>query len=164
MTSQRPVGTPIGEWLTLLALVFGPGAVATLLSTPFLAADRLRALFRELPPTGSLVPSVLLLGIGGSLPYTLGVGALLVRFGNAANTETAALSEGLFGLIAVLSLVYVVAVPAVAALVLPEVGYDWDPAEYSLGTWALLIGVSVWYDAVLAVPLAFAAFFLALPL
>jgi hypothetical protein len=164
VTSQRPVGTPLSEWLTLFALVFGPGVVATLLSTPFLAAERLRALFRTLPPTDSLVPSVLLVGIGGSLPYTLGVGLLLVQFGQSSSSAGAVLAESLFGLIAVLSLVYVVVVPTVAVLVLPEVGYDWDPAEYSLATWALLIGVSAWYDAVLAVPLAFAAFFLALPL
>lgn len=164
MTTQRPVGTPVGEWLTLLALLFGPGVLATLLTSPFLAADRLRALFRTLPPGDSLVPSVLVFGVGGSLPYTLGVGLLAAQWGQSANPSGAALSEGLLGLIAVLSLVYVVAVPAVATLVLPEVGYDWDPEGYSLGTWALLIGASAWYDAVLAVPLAFAAFFLALPL
>ncbi|MFB6176644.1 MAG: hypothetical protein ABEI99_05795, partial [Halobaculum sp.] len=118
----------------------------------------------ELPPTDSLVPSILLVGVGGSLPYTLGVGLLLTEFGAAAAPDGATLAEGLIGLIAVLSLSYLVVVPVVAVLVLPEIGYDWDPAEYSLGTWALLVGVTAWYDAVLAVPLAFAAFFLALPL
>jgi hypothetical protein len=63
----------------------------------------------------------------------------------------------------VLTIAYVVVLPVVASVGLPRVGIDWDPTNYGLGTWLLLVGAALWYSAIFVVPLAFFAFVLALP-
>lgn len=158
-----PTQIDVAAWVTLALLVFGPGLAAATITAPFLAADRLRSLFRTLPPTDSVVVSYLLVTVGGSLPYVVGTGAILTAFAGSSPASGATVAERLLGLATVVSLVVVVGWPTVCGLVLPEVGYDWDPTGYGWDTWLLLIGGAVWYVAGFTVVLGFAAFFLALP-
>jgi hypothetical protein len=65
--------------------------------------------------------------------------------------------------VVVLTITYVIVLPLVAGVGLPRIGLDWDPTNYGLGTWLLLIGAVLWYAAIFAVPLMFAAFVFALP-
>jgi len=146
-------------WLWTVALFLSPGLVAAVLCAPFLAASRLRALFRALPPKGRLVPSYVAVSVGLSVPYLVGV-VLTVAFAGEAGP---AWSEGfldtaLFGAV----LVGFVA-PVVAAAGLPRLGVDWDPTGYAPSTWLLLVAAGLWYAVVAAVPLVAAAVGMALP-
>lgn len=162
-----PLQTLVGEavgWLVLVLLVFGPGAVATLCWTPFLASKRVRALFAALPPFESLAVTYPVVGIAASLPYVLGVGAGLVLVEASGPEGGARLANAILDVVVPVSLGYVVLVPAVAIVGLPRLGVDWDPTGYGLSTWAILVAGGVWYAALFAAPLLFVAFFLALPL
>ncbi|TKX74141.1 hypothetical protein EXE46_10435 [Halorubrum sp. GN11_10-6_MGM] len=146
-------------WLWTLALVLFPGIVAAGLCAPFLAAERLRALFRALPPRGRLLPSYLAVSVGLSVPYLVGVVLTVARAAEAGP----AWSSG-FLLTALLGAVVVAVVaPAVAALGLPRLGLDWDPTGYGVSTWLLLGGAGLWYALVAAVPLVALAVGMALP-
>lgn len=141
-------GTPT-EWATLLALVAGPGFVATLLWSPVLAAGRLRALFRSLPLTRSTPVNYLVVAMGLSVPWLVGLGWAMGQVGSAAGTPD---GEPLLGVATQLAGLYVVALPVAAGAGLPELGIDWDPAGYRPSTWLLLVLASAWYAAVFAVP------------
>lgn len=143
----------------LLALL-APGVAAAVLWSPFLAARRLRALFRALPPLRSLAPNYLLLAVGGSLPYVLGTVAAVARNREGGG---AAMSKGVLQVLVSVSLVYLVGVPLLAGWLLPEAGLDWDSAGYDAVTWALLILGTAWYVVLFAAPLFFLVFVFALP-
>ncbi|TKX84947.1 hypothetical protein EXE43_16175 [Halorubrum sp. SS5] len=146
-------------WLWTVALFLFPGIVAAGLCAPFLAAERLRALFRALPPTGGLLPSYLGVSVGLSVPYLVGVAVTVTRAAEAGP----AWSSG-FLLTALIGTVLVgIVAPAVAALGLPRLGADWDPTGYGVSTYLLLGGAGLWYAAVAAVPLVALAVGMALP-
>ena len=153
-----PLDSLIG-WLWTLGLFLFPGLAAAGLCAPVLAASRLRALFRALPPAGRVLPSYLGVSVILSVPYVLGV-ALTVALAAEAGP---AWSEG-FRLTALLGAVLVVLVaPVVAVAGLPRVGVDWDPTGYGYSTWLLLVAAGLWYAVVAAVPLVALAVGMALP-
>lgn len=147
----------------LLLLVFGPGAVATLFWVPFLASSRLRALFRRLPPSGSLYLTYPAVGLGASLPYVLGVGIALAVVEVDGPQGGARMANAILDVIVPVSLGYVVGIPVVGAVGLPRLGVDWDPTGYGLATWLLLFFGAVWYAALFAVPLFVFAIIAAYP-
>jgi hypothetical protein len=137
------------EWLTLAALVVGPGLVAGLFWAPFLAVDRFASLFERLPPRDSVAVSYPLVTVGLSLPWIAAAGRALVR--RASDELTAA--NGLLDVIVVLSGVYLLVLPLVAGLGLPRVGIDWDETGYGPRTWILLGIGTLWYVLLLALPI-----------
>lgn len=142
-----------------LALVFGAGITAAVLWSPILLGSRIRSLFGRLPPARSTIVSYLLVTIGLSIPFVIGTGVVF----STTSTEGAALSNALLNMVVVLTLVYVVVLPLTAVVGLPRISLDWDPTNYGLGTWLLLVGMVLWYATVFALPLAFLAFILAFP-
>jgi len=143
------VRQPVGEWVTLLALVFGPGLAAALLWSPFLAADRIGSLFGQLWPRTSAAASYLLVMVGLSLPWVFATGAAMAR----ASTPGLGMANALLNVIVSLAVVYAVGLPALAAVGLPAAGVDWDANGYGLRTWVLLVAGAVWYVALLAFPI-----------
>lgn len=157
--THQPV-TAVG-WLVLLALFLGPGLVAAVLCAPFLATERVRALFRSLPPRDGVGVPYVAATVVASFPY---VGGTLWALSTAADGGRGAqAANALLDVLVFLSLGYVVAVPLLAGVALPRVGHDWDPTGYGPGTWALLVGLGAWYAAVFAAPLFVVVVFLALP-
>ncbi|MCD2204936.1 hypothetical protein [Halobacterium sp. KA-6] len=125
--------------------------------SPFLLSERLRSLFRHLPPTNSLLRSYLVVEIGLAVPFIMGTAVALVRIPRAA------VSTAILDTVVQITFVYVVALPVLAGDVLPKLGVDWDPTGYSGTTWLLLVGSVVWYAVLVAVPLSFLAVLLAIP-
>ena len=162
--SVSPLAAPavadsIAGWLWTAALLLFPGLVAAGLCAPFLAAERLRALFRALPPRGRVLPSYAAVSVGLSVPYVVGVflTVWLVESAGPGWSE-GFLDTALFGGV----LVALVA-PAVAVVGLPRLGVDWDPTGYGYSTWLLLVAAGLWYALVAAVPLVALAIGMALP-
>jgi hypothetical protein len=145
--------------LDTLALAFVPGLLAAVLWSPILLSDRIRSLFGGLPPARSTVASYLLAATALSIPFVAGTGVVFA----ATSTEGAALSNRLLNLSFGVAIAYVILLPLAACVGLPRIGLDWDPTDYGLGTWLLLVGAALWYAAVFVVPLALFAFVLALP-
>ena len=163
MVPLQSLSTQIADWLGLVATLLAPGVVATVLWTPFLVAKRVRSLFRTLPPTESLLPSYVLAGLCGSIPF---VGGLLAVFASGASNDPqtgAQLSNSLIDVAVVGTIGYAVGLPVVAALGLPRAGLDWDPTDYGASTWLLLAVGGVWYALVFAVPLVLLGVVFALP-
>lgn len=94
-----------------------------------------------------------------SVPFRIGTGIIFT----ITSTEGAALSNALLDMAFVLTIAYVGVLPLTSVIGLPRIGIDWDPTNYGLGTWLLLLIVALWYAAVFVIPLAFFAFILALP-
>ncbi|EMA58161.1 hypothetical protein [Halorubrum distributum] len=153
------VADAVVGWLWTVALFLFPGLVAAGLCAPFLAAERLRALLRALPPTGRLLPSYLGVSIALSVPYLVGVALTVTRAGEAGP----AWSGGFLATALVGTVLVAFVAPAVAAAGLPRFGLDWDPTGYGPSTWLLLGGAGLWYAVVAAVPLVALAVGMALP-
>jgi hypothetical protein len=88
-----------------VAVLLAPGLVAALPWSPFLLADRLRELFRTLPPRDGFVGSYLPVTVGGVVPY---VGGWLWAFSRSTGRTSAIVVEGLLDAQVALSLVYAV--------------------------------------------------------
>lgn len=162
MVPIQSLGDSFVEILVTLSIVLVPGLVATALWAPFLAAVRVRSLFRSLPPSGSVLPSYLIVGVAASLPYVLGVAVVLVTVDpNGAGPAT--WSNALLNLTVLLFVAYAVGVPVVGTAVLPRAGVDWDPTGYGASTWLLLAGGGAWYALLFAVPLVLVSLLFALP-
>ncbi|WP_440763620.1 hypothetical protein [Natronorubrum sp. DTA7] len=144
--------------LFLLAFLLAPGVVATAMTAPISASSRIRALFRALPPTDSAGLSYALIGLAGSLPYIVGVSVAIALAG-----EDGIWGPPILAATTLLSVCYVVAVPIIGAVGLPQVGIDWDPTGYGLSTWTLLAVGAFWYALVFAIPLAIIGVVLSLP-
>ena len=142
-----------------LALVVGPGIVAAVLWSPILLSSRIRSLFDRLPPVRSTIASYFLVAIALSIPFVIGTGIVFTT----TSTEGAALSNALLNMTFVLTIAYVGMLPLTSVVGLPRIGIDWDPTNYGLGTWLLLVSVVLWYAAVFVIPLVFFAIILALP-
>lgn len=143
--------------LALLAVL--PGAVAGLLCSPVLLFERLRELFRRLPPTGSTAANYSLVAVALSLPWVFGAIAAVA----GAPSDPAGASNALLNLLVPLAAAYVVGLPLAAGVGLPRLGVDWDPTGYGPGTWVLLVVGAAWYAAVFALPLFAFALVAALP-
>lgn len=154
------LGGDVTSWLILIALVAGPGLVATILWSPVLAAERLRSLFRELPISSSTLGNYVLIAMGLSLPWLVGSVRALSVIGSHPGPSS---GKPLLDVTIVLSTSYVVGLPLIAGIGLPRLGIDWDPAAYGPGTWLLLFVASAWYTTVFAVPLFVLVFIFALP-
>lgn len=160
MPPQSPIpmvpGGTVSEWLTLLALVAGPGLAATVAWSPVLAVGRLRALFRRLPLTRSTGVNYVLVALALSVPWVAGLGWGLAEVGSQA--PVGASGDPLAGVAVQLAGLYVVGLPVAAGAGLPLVGVDWDPADYEPWTWVALVAASAWYAAIFAVPALLMAF------
>lgn len=163
MVPLQALGDGLSEWLTTLAILSAPGAAATLLWTPFLAARRVRSLFRELPPTESLVPTYVLVGLGASVPFVAGFFGLLVGTDVDVQGGGMLLSKRLFTMTLLLTVGYTVGTPLVGILGVRKAGVDWDPTGYGATTWLLLAAGGLWYALVFAVPLVLSSIVLGLP-
>ncbi|AEH35548.1 hypothetical protein [Halopiger xanaduensis] len=161
MTPPLPVAfvAALGRWLAFGALLLVPGLVATVLWAPFLLSNRLRALFRSLPPAGSTVPTYVLAGIGASVPYLAGFLAVLAF----VDSSGVAWSNAFLKLCFQLGVLYVVGFPVLCAVGLPRFGVDWDPTGYGWRTWGLLVAGAAWYALLFTIPLALLSFVFALP-
>lgn len=163
MVPLQSLSAQIAGLLGLVAALLVPGAIATVCWTPFLLAGRLRSLFESLPPTESLVPSYVLAGLGGSLPFVAG---LLAVFATGASNDPQAgaqLSNSLIDVAVVGTVGYAAGLPVAATLGLPRAGIDWDPTGYGVSTWLLLAAGGLWYALVFAVPLLLLGIVFALP-
>lgn len=150
----------LASWALLLGLVLGPPAVAMALWSPFLLSARIRALFRGLPPTGSAVPSYAVAAVCLWVPYLAG---LLWVLADTAGTSGAVTANGLLDVVVPVSLIYVVGLPAIAAVGLPRVGIDWDQTGYGLATWAVLLAGAAWWAVLLGGPVFLLSLVMALP-
>jgi hypothetical protein len=146
------------EWLTLLVLVAGPGAVATVLWSAVLAVGRLRALFDALPLTRWTAANYLLVSMVLSVPWVLGLGWAFARLGGGDPG-----GGPLLDVAVQLTGLYLLALPVAAGAGLPHLGVDWDPAGYGATTWVILVAASAWYALVFALPTFLFALIVSLP-
>lgn len=147
-------GGDLSEWVVFSRNILIPGVVAMVLWSPFLFSKRLRQLFERLPPSGSLFPTYVLVGVATSLPYVLGLLWALT----AAET-----GKMIFTVAIGISISYVVGLPLVGAIGLPRIGVDWAPTGYEWGTWLLLVGGTLWYAILFTVPLTILSLIFSLP-
>ncbi|SEH42565.1 hypothetical protein SAMN05192561_101920 [Halopenitus malekzadehii] len=158
VTPQATFG-PAVEWATFAGFLLVPGLIATLLWSPFLTVDRIRSLLAALPPTGSVIPTYLLAGVGGSIPYI--VGATLVV--TTVDTAGVAWSNAFITVAVLLFVGYAAGVPVITNVVLPRLDVDWDPTGYGRSTWVLLAAGGASYALLFAIPFVVVSFLLALP-
>lgn len=147
-------GGDLGEWVLFSRNLLIPGVVAMVLWSPFLLSERIRQLFQRLPPTDSLLPTYVLVGIATSLPYVLGLVWALTRAESGKMIFTVAIG---------VTICYIVALPLVGVLGLPRSGIDWAPTGYGWQTWLLLVGGAVWYALLFTVPLTIFSLIFSLP-
>ncbi|WP_280536974.1 hypothetical protein [Halopenitus sp. POP-27] len=150
---------PMSEWATLVGFLLVPGFIATLLWSPFLIVDRIRALLATLPPTGSIVPTYLLAGVGGSIPYILAATLVVTTVDSAG----VAWSNAFINVAVLLFVGYAAGVPVITNVVLPRLDLDWDPTGYGPSTWVLLAAGGASYALLFAIPFVVVSFLLALP-
>ncbi|WP_459881926.1 hypothetical protein [Halorubrum gandharaense] len=148
----------ITNWLSAIFLALFPGVVAVVLWSPILISHRLRELFRRLPPTGSAVVGYVIVAIGLSLPFIIGVG-----IGVAGSTQSVDTANTLLNVAFGLAILYLIGLPVGAVVGLPRVGIDWDQTGYGLSTWLVVVMATLWYVAVFLLPIVFFGFLLALP-
>lgn len=154
MTILQAFLDEVVEYVTVFGFLLLVGAVVTICWSPFLLSKRFRQLFERLPPFESLYLTYSVVSLGAAVPYLLGLVVAL----SVADTGRA-----LFTVVIAVSSSYLVAIPILAAVVLPWVGVDWDPTGYGLSTWALLLAGAVWYTALFAVPLTIISVVFSLP-
>ncbi|ELZ57264.1 MULTISPECIES: hypothetical protein [Halorubrum] len=146
-------------WLWTLLLFLFLGLVAAGLCVPFLAVERVRSLFRALPPAGRTLPSFVAVSVALSTPYLAGV-VLTVALVDSAGPGW---REGLLLTALFAGFAPIILAPAVAVIGLPRLGIDWDPTGYGPSTWAILLAGGLWYAFLAAVPLVALAVGMALP-
>lgn len=156
------LGSSLTEWVTLLVLVAGPGAVATVLWSPVLAVGRLRALFDALPITRWTAANYLLVSMALSVPWVLGLGWAFAEIGSGVGGGDPG-GGPLLDVAVQLTGLYLVALPVAAGAGLPHLGVDWDPAGYGASTWVILVAATAWYALVFALPTFLFALIVSLP-
>lgn len=152
-------GSSVQGVVTLLATAVTPAVIAIVCWSPILVSSRLRALFRQLPPTNSVLGSYVLVGLALSLPFLAGS---FWAFSQPAGPD-AAISNAILDVVVTLAIVYLLCLPVLAGVALPRIGIDWDPASYRASTWTVLVAATGWYVAVFALPLVALAIVFALP-
>lgn len=135
-----------------------PGIAETVFCLPLLLSTRTRALFRSLPPTGSVAVSYLSVMLALSVPFVAGVVAV---FG--LDIWRGPIYNVLIRVATFVSASYIVVLPATAIIGLPRYGLDWDQTGYGVGTWAILLLSTLWYVVLLFVPIVLLSALLALP-
>lgn len=160
-SSVFALGADLAGVIWLLVALVTPGLVAGVFWSPFLLSERVRSLLARLPPRSSWAWTYGLVTVGLSLPYLLGTTWALVRTTGATG---GAMANEILDVIVPVSVLYLVGIPIVTVVGLPRLGFDWDPTGYGIGTWLLLVGGSLWYVLLFAVPLFVVVFFLALPM
>ncbi|QHS15697.1 hypothetical protein GWK26_00240 [haloarchaeon 3A1-DGR] len=150
---------PAFEWATFAGFLVVPGLIATLLWSPFLIVDRIRSLLAALPPTGSVLPTYLLAGVGGSIPYIIGAAVVVTT----VDTAGVAWSNAFINVAVLLFVGYAVGVPVVTNVALPRLALDWDPTGYGPSTWVLLAAGGASYALLFSIPFVVVSFLLALP-
>jgi hypothetical protein len=156
------LGGTLAEWATLAALVLGPGLVATLLWSPVLVAGRLRAFFRALPLTRSMILNYVIVAMALSAPWIIGLVLGLAELGADTN-GVQAYGTPVLRAAGRLSILYLVGLPVGAGAVIPALGVDWDPHDYQATTWVLLAAAGAWYAAIFAVPSALFGLIVSMP-
>lgn len=146
-------------WLFVLFLFILPSVIAAILWAPFLVSRRVRSLFVALPPRGSLVSTYVVVIVLASLPYVLGLIAVIA----IVPSEGAALSNAILTLVQYLGVAYVFFVPTVVVLGLPRIGIAWDPPGSPITSWLLFAFGGLWYTLTFAVPMFLLAVLLAWP-
>lgn len=145
-------------WVSSVFLAFLPGLLAAVLWSPILISRRLRELFRRLPPTDSIAVGYVVVAIGLSIPFIIGIG-----FGVAGSTHSVDVANALLNVVFGLTIVYLIGLPVGTVVGLPRVGIDWDPTGYRRSTWVVIIMATLWYLVLFIIPLVLFAFLLALP-
>lgn len=143
-------------WIALTAAL--PGLVQAVLCLPILFSARTRALFRSLPPTGSLIGSYVGTMFALSVPFTVGV---VAAFG--LDVWHAPIYDVLTQVTSFVSLSYILVLPVAATFGLPRYGVDWDPTGYGVRTWVVMLLSTLWYVALFVVPITLISALLALP-
>lgn len=152
---------PVITWLILLGIGIGPAVGAAILWSPFLFSDRIRALFRRLPPTDSALVTYCLVSVGLWLPYLVG---MFWTATHGPSSGPAPAANAMLDVVVTVSACYLVGLPLLAGVGLPRLGIDWDSTGYGADTWALIVGGTVWYTALLGFPPFVIAVILALPM
>lgn len=152
------VGSVVG-WAVAIAALAVPGLVAAALWAPVLIAERCRALFVALPPSGRLVVSYVGVALALSVPFVVGAAATVTL----VDPESGGWSSGFVTTAVYGSGLVALGWPVAAGVVAPRVGVDWDPTGYGASTWALLVGSGLWYAVVAAAPLLAIGLVFALP-
>jgi hypothetical protein len=132
-----------GVFTALLCGIYG--WLIGVLWSPFLLARRMRLLFASLPNADWRVSY----GLWIPLPavvwgFCFGCVISLSRDLRTPGKASPLYVAGLDG-IAVATLVSLLLWPALLLYVLPERGFDWDPAEYDVRTVLLVVAGIVWY-------------------
>lgn len=159
MSSLLSLISQVAEWFLFAIALLIPGLIATTFWTPFLASERLRVLFRILPPTDSMLFSYIIAGIFASLPFIISF-LIILAVGDMDNAQ---FSNRLINTSMLLFMGYTMGLPFIGVILLPRIGVDWDPHNYSVSTWILLALGGAWYATLFTIPLAAFAFLLALP-
>lgn len=156
------IGEQINGILGTIVALLLPGTVATVLLAPFLVSKRVRSLFRSLPPTQSIVLSYGLVGIGASVPFIVGFGTIVLTI-DPNGAGPVPLSNAIFTLTILLFVGYTIGTPVLGTMLVPRLGYDWDPMDYSVSTWLILAGGGAWYALIFSIPLIIVSLVFALP-
>jgi len=148
----------IADWGSVIFLAMLPGVFAAVVWSPILVSRRLRILFGCLSPTNSTAVGYLIVAVGLSIPFVIGVGV-----GTAGSTQSVDVANALLNVAVGITVFYLIGLPVSAVIGLPKAGIDWDPTGYGLGTWAVVVVATLLYVALFTVPIIFFAFLLALP-
>lgn len=135
-----------------------PGIAETVFCLPLLLSARTRALFRSLPPAGSVAASYLSVMLALSVPFVASVVAI-----SGLDIWHGPIYNVLIRIATFVSVSYIVVLPATAIIGLPRYGLDWDPTGYGVGTWVILLLSTLWYTVLLFVPIVLLSALLALP-
>lgn len=135
------------------ALVIGLyGLLIGVLWSPFLLAERLRALFASLPPSEWRVNYVIWMPLPALIWGLLFGGVVSVSLDIRQPTRASEIYVAGIDGIVVATVVSLLLWPALLLYALPAREFDWDPNEYAPTTVILVIGSVVWYLLFLAGP------------
>lgn len=137
-----------------LWILLFPGIVATVLWSPFLLSGRIQRLFKQLPPTNSLIPTYGLVGITASWPFVVGFLWALTTAETGKMISTVTIG---------LAIVYIVGGPLVFVLGIPRFRVSWEPKPPKWRTWLVLVAGAVWYTLLFALPMIGLSLIFSLP-
>ena len=103
--------------------------------------------------------SYIIAGISASLPFIIDF-LIILAVGDMYNAQ---FSNRLINTSMLFFMGYTIGLPFIGVILLPRIGVDWDPHNYSVSTWILLALGGAWYAILFTIPLAAFAFLLALP-
>ena len=148
----------VSTFVSVALIIALPGIAETVFCLPVLLSARTRALFRSLPPAGSVAVSYLCTVLALSVPFVAAVGAVFGLDIWRGPRYNVLIRGATF-----VSASYLIVLPATAIIGLPRYGLDWDTTGYGVGTWGVLLVSTLWYLALLLVPIVLLSALLALP-